>query len=87
MFPVPYHLFGAGRNNLGVSLLARISNRTYWRAEHYEMTRYDSLIGWAEQPGRNDCATVLQKTLDEERATDRKPTTLAESRINLRAAS
>lgn len=34
-----------------------------------------------------DCASVLQKTLDEERATDKKLTTLAESKINLRAAS
>lgn len=56
-------------------------------AEHYEITRYGSLIAWAKQPGRNDCASVLQKTLDEERATDRKLTTLAESKINLRAAS
>ena len=56
-------------------------------AEHYEITRYGSLIAWARQLGRNDCAGVLQKTLDEERATDKKLTTLAESRINLRAAS
>ena len=56
-------------------------------AEHYEITRYGSLIAWAKQLGRNDCASVLQKTLDEEKATDRKLTTLAESRINLRAAS
>jgi ferritin-like metal-binding protein YciE len=56
-------------------------------AEHYEIVRYGSLIAWAKQLGRNDCAGVLQKTLDEERATDKKLTTLAESRINLRAAS
>jgi ferritin-like metal-binding protein YciE len=55
-------------------------------AEHYEITRYGSLIAWAKQLGRNDCASVLQKTLDEEKATDKKLTTLAESRINLRAA-
>ena len=55
--------------------------------EHYEITRYGSLIAWAKQLGRSDCAGVLQKTLDEERATDKKLTTLAESRINLRAAS
>jgi hypothetical protein len=36
---------------------------------------------------RNDCATVLQKTLDEEKATDKKLTSLAESKVNLRAAS
>ena len=56
-------------------------------AEHYEITRYGSLVAWAKQLGRNDCASVLQKTLDEEKATDKKLTTLAESRINLRAAS
>src|SRR6267142_3761436 len=56
-------------------------------AEHYEITRYGSLVAWAKQLGRNDCASILQKTLDEERATDKKLTTLAESKINLRAAS
>jgi ferritin-like metal-binding protein YciE len=55
--------------------------------EHYEITRYGSLVAWAKQLGRNDCASVLQKTLDEEKATDKKLTSLAESRINLRAAS
>ncbi|KIZ42699.1 MULTISPECIES: ferritin-like domain-containing protein [Rhodopseudomonas] len=56
-------------------------------AEHYEIARYGSLISWAKQLGRNDCAAVLQKTLDEEKATDRKLTTLAEGGVNLRAAS
>jgi ferritin-like metal-binding protein YciE len=56
-------------------------------AEHYEIVRYGSLIAWAKQLGRNDCAGVLQKTLHEEKATDKKLTTLAESKINLRAAS
>lgn len=56
-------------------------------AEHYEITRYGSLIAWAKQLGRNDCASVLQKTLDEEKATDKKLTTLADSKVNLRAAS
>jgi ferritin-like metal-binding protein YciE len=54
--------------------------------EHYEITRYGSLVAWAKQLGRNDCASVLQKTLDEEKATDKKLTMLAESKINLRAA-
>ncbi|HEY0219526.1 MAG TPA: ferritin-like domain-containing protein [Afipia sp.] len=56
-------------------------------AEHYEITRYGTLIAWAKQLGRADCAAVLQKTLDEERATDNKLTSLAESKINIRAAS
>ena len=56
-------------------------------AEHYEITRYGSLVAWARQLGRTDCASVLQKTLDEEKATDLKLTSLADGRINLRAAS
>jgi ferritin-like metal-binding protein YciE len=56
-------------------------------AEHYEIARYGSLIAWARQLGRNDCASILQKTLDEEKMTDQKLTSLAEGKINLRAAS
>ena len=56
-------------------------------AEHYEITRYGSLIAWAKQLGRNDCASVLQKTLDEEKATDQKLSALADSKVNLHAAS
>jgi ferritin-like metal-binding protein YciE len=56
-------------------------------AEHYEITRYGSLVAWAKQLGRNDCASVLQKTLEEEKETDRKLTMIAESKVNLRAAS
>jgi ferritin-like metal-binding protein YciE len=55
--------------------------------EHYEMTRYGTLIAWAKQLGRNDCASILQKTLDEEKTVDKKLTSLAEGKVNLRAAS
>ena len=55
--------------------------------EHYEITRYGTLVAWARQLGRDDCAAVLQETLDEEYATDQKLTKLAESRINMRAAA
>lgn len=54
--------------------------------EHYEMTRYGTLIAWAEQLGRSDCAAVLKQTLDEEKATDKKLTEMAESSVNLQAA-
>jgi ferritin-like metal-binding protein YciE len=54
--------------------------------EHYEMTRYGSLIAWAKQLQRNDCASLLQQTLDEEKAADRKLTTIAEQQVNRRAA-
>lgn len=56
-------------------------------AEHYEIVRYGSLISWARQLGRNEIAASLQKTLEEEKVTDRKLTTLAEGKVNLRAAS
>jgi ferritin-like metal-binding protein YciE len=50
--------------------------------EHYEITRYGTLIAWARQLGRNDCASVLMETLQEEKATDLKLTEIAESRVN-----
>jgi len=54
--------------------------------EHYEITRYGTLIAWAKQLGRNDCASVLQQNLEEEKATDQKLTALAESKVNRKAA-
>ncbi len=54
--------------------------------EHYEMTRYGTLIAFAKQLGRNDCASVLQQTLEEEKAADKKLTTIADGRVNQMAA-
>ena len=54
--------------------------------EHYEMTRYGTLIAWAKQLGRSDCAALLQQNLEEEKAADKKLTTLAESNVNAKAA-
>ena len=54
--------------------------------EHYEMTRYGTLIAFARQLGRNDAADVLRQTLEEEKATDKKLTEIAESRVNRKAA-
>ena len=54
--------------------------------EHYEITRYGTLIAWAQQLGRDDCAALLQQNLEEEKAADKKLTGLAESRINQAAA-
>jgi ferritin-like metal-binding protein YciE len=55
--------------------------------EHYEITRYGTLIAWAQQLGKNDVAALLKQTLAEEKTTDQKLTTLAEGAVNLRAAS
>jgi ferritin-like metal-binding protein YciE len=50
------------------------------------MTRYGTLIVWANQLGKRDCVTLLQQTLDEEKATDKKLTEMAESQVNRKAA-
>jgi len=54
--------------------------------EHYEITRYGSLIAWANRLGRSDVAKVLEQTLNEEKAADRKLTSVAESQVNVKAA-
>jgi ferritin-like metal-binding protein YciE len=54
--------------------------------EHYEMTRYGSLIAFAKQLGRADCVSILQQTLEEEKAADKKLTDVANSRVNRLAA-
>jgi ferritin-like metal-binding protein YciE len=54
--------------------------------EHYEITKYGTLIAWARELGRDDCAEELQATLEEEKAADDKLTEIAESRVNEAAA-
>jgi ferritin-like metal-binding protein YciE len=56
------------------------------RAEHYEMAAYGTLVAWAEAMGHTDAARLLQQTLDEEKATDKKLSGLAEGGINQSAA-
>lgn len=54
--------------------------------EHYEITRYGTLIAWAKKLGRDDCAAVLQQNLEEEKATDLKLNAMALGSINQKAA-
>jgi ferritin-like metal-binding protein YciE len=54
--------------------------------EHYEITRYGTLIALARRLGHDDCAKVLEQTLQEEKATDQKLTRIAESHVNKKAA-
>lgn len=54
--------------------------------EHYEMTRYGTLIAWARQLGRADCASLLEQNLKDEKAADAKLSNLAERGINAKAA-
>ena len=56
------------------------------RAEHYEMAAYGTLVAWARAMGHSTAAKLLQQTLDEEKAADKKLTSLAEGGINQEAA-
>ena len=54
--------------------------------EHYEITRYGTLIAWAKQLGKPEAAKLLQETLDEEYHADQLLSKLAESQLNKEAA-
>lgn len=56
------------------------------RAEHYEMAAYGTLVAWAQAMGHGEAAKLLQQTLDEEKAADKKLSGLAEGGINQGAA-
>jgi ferritin-like metal-binding protein YciE len=53
--------------------------------EHYEISRYGTLIAWAEELGLDDAVTLLEKTLEEEKATDQALTEIAKTAINQQA--
>jgi ferritin-like metal-binding protein YciE len=55
--------------------------------EHYEITRYGTLIAWATEMGHTEVASLLAETLAEEKATDEKLTAMAESKTNAKAAA
>jgi len=50
--------------------------------EHYEITRYGTLIAWAEKLGLRDAVPLLEETLEEEKNTDKALTKLAETAVN-----
>jgi ferritin-like metal-binding protein YciE len=54
--------------------------------EHYEISRYGTLIAWAQQLGKKNAAQLLQQTLDEEKKTDTTLSKIAEGAINKKAA-
>jgi ferritin-like metal-binding protein YciE len=55
------------------------------KVEHYEIAAYGTARTHAEMLGYTKAAKLLQQTLDEEGATDKKLTQLAESIINVEA--
>lgn len=76
-------------------IIGEIENKTVLNAaliaaaqavEHYEITRYGTLVAWAKLIGRNDVAKILAMTLKEEKATDKKLGGIAKRKINKKAA-
>jgi ferritin-like metal-binding protein YciE len=55
--------------------------------EHYEITRYGTLVAWAKVIKRNDVAKILTMNLNEEKATDKKLGGIAKRKINAKAAA
>ena len=53
--------------------------------EHYEISRYGTLIAWAEELGLDDAVALLEETLEEEEATDEALTEIAKTAINQQA--
>jgi ferritin-like metal-binding protein YciE len=53
--------------------------------EHYEISRYGTLIAWAEELGLEDALVLLQETLEEEKSTDEALTDIAKTAINQQA--
>jgi ferritin-like metal-binding protein YciE len=56
------------------------------RVEHYEIAAYGTAIAHARLLGRNEIANLLEASLAEEKAADKKLTQIAEGAVNLEAA-
>jgi ferritin-like metal-binding protein YciE len=54
------------------------------KVEHYEIASYGSLAAWAKEMGHEKELSLLQETLDEEKAADMKLTDIAETEANAR---
>jgi ferritin-like metal-binding protein YciE len=55
------------------------------KIEHYEIAAYGSVKAWANRLGHERVAELFERTLDEEKQTDKILTELAESSVNARA--
>ncbi len=54
--------------------------------EHYEISRYGTLIAWAEELGHDNVTRLLNANLREEKAADKKLNTIAEDKVNRKAS-
>jgi ferritin-like metal-binding protein YciE len=75
----------------GGDLLANVDGRVVTNAaivasaqavEHYEITRYGTLIAWARELGKDEVVALFEQSLREEKAADKTLTSIAEARVN-----
>lgn len=57
------------------------------KVEHYEIATYGTLSAFAKILGEDDAVSLLEETLSEEKEADQKLTEVAESSINIEAAT
>jgi ferritin-like metal-binding protein YciE len=57
------------------------------KVEHYEIASYGTVRTYSELLGDHHASDLLQQTLDEEKETDSRLTSLAENEINIEAKS
>jgi ferritin-like metal-binding protein YciE len=55
-------------------------------AEHFEIARYATLLGWAEHLGEDEIVELLSETLEEERHADELLSSIAEGGVNASAS-
>jgi ferritin-like metal-binding protein YciE len=53
--------------------------------EHYEITRFGTLIAWADEMGHTAVSRLLKATLAEEKAADKKLSAIALKKVNAKA--
>jgi ferritin-like metal-binding protein YciE len=54
--------------------------------EHYEISRYGTLIAWAEELGYDNVTGLLNSNLKEEKAADKKLNGIADGKVNRKAS-
>ena len=62
-----------------------INQLDMWQADTFDLETIDRELGWAEELGLEDAVSLLEETLEEEKATDEALTKIAETAINQQA--
>jgi ferritin-like metal-binding protein YciE len=85
------HLIGEGEDMIGEaksdSVRDAVIIASAQKVEHYEISAYGTARTWASVLGKDAVVSLLEETLEEEKAADTKLTSIAESFVNTAAAS